>query len=169
MAENNEKKYIIKVRGEEVEVSEEVYRAYVRPIRAEQRKKRRAWKCSKLSKTGGYYVRCNERCEICPYYNAGNSALGNVTSLDNLVDCEVEIEDKEFNLETKYIEKETLKEEKQKLYKAISNLSENEQIIIKMLYFENKTLSEVAEIFNVSHQAISKQKQKIIKKLKLFF
>lgn len=169
MAENNAKKYIIKVRGEEVEVSEEIYRAYIRPIRAEQRRKRREWKCSKLSKTGGYYVRCNERCETCPYYNAGNSALGNVTSLDNLVDCAVEIEDNEFDLEAKYIEEETQNEEKKKLYKAISNLSENEQIIIKMLFFENKTLSEVAETFKVSHQAISKQKQKILKKLKLFF
>ena len=34
MTENNAKKYIIKVRGEEVEVSEEVYRAYIRPITA---------------------------------------------------------------------------------------------------------------------------------------
>lgn len=72
MAENNENKYIIKVKGKEVEVSEEVYRAYIRPIRAEQRRKRREWKCSKLSKTGGYYVRCNERCETCPYYQSGN-------------------------------------------------------------------------------------------------
>ena len=43
MAENNEKKYIIKIKGKEVEVSEEVYRAYIRPIRAEQRRKRREW------------------------------------------------------------------------------------------------------------------------------
>ena len=31
MAENNENKYIIKIKGKEVEVNEEVYRAYVRP------------------------------------------------------------------------------------------------------------------------------------------
>lgn len=57
MVENNEKKYIIKVRGEEVEVSEEVYRAYIRPIRAEQRRKRREWKCNRISENGGHYVR----------------------------------------------------------------------------------------------------------------
>ena len=49
MAENNENKYIIKIKGKEVEVNEEVYRAYVRPIRAEQRRKRREWKCNVLS------------------------------------------------------------------------------------------------------------------------
>lgn len=86
MAENNEKKYIIKIKGKEVEVNEEVYRAYVRPIRAEQRRKRREWKCSKLSKTGGYYVRCNERCETCPYYQSGNNALGNKLSLDRMAE-----------------------------------------------------------------------------------
>ncbi len=169
MAENNAKKYIIKVRGEEVEVSEEVYRAYIRPIRAEQRRKRREWKCSKLSKTGGYYVRCNERCETCPYYQSGNNALGNKLSLDRMAEDGVDLEDPNQDVEARYIEEETRNEEKEKLFKAISNLSENEKTIIKMLYFENKTLSEVAGIFKVSHQAISKQKQKILKKLKLFF
>ena len=67
MAENNENKYIIKIKGKEVEVNEEVYRAYVRPIRAEQRRKRREWKCNVLSKSGGHYVRCKESCETCPY------------------------------------------------------------------------------------------------------
>ena len=166
MTENNAKKYIIKVRGEEVEVSEEVYRAYIRPIRAEQRRKRREWKCSKLSKTGGYYVRCNERCETCPYYNAGNSALGNVTSLDNLVDCEVEIEDKEFDLEAKYIEEETRNEEKEKLYKAITLLALKQQIVIKKIFFERKNQEEVAVELNVSQPAISITLGRTIRNLK---
>ena len=46
--ENKGKRFVLKIRGQEVEVSEEVYRAYVRPIRAEQRQKRRQWKCQKL-------------------------------------------------------------------------------------------------------------------------
>ena len=105
--ENENKTRTLKVRGQEVEVSEEVYRAYIRPIRAEQRRKRREWKCRKLSETGKYYVRCKERCENCPYYLAGNSALGNITSLDKLADSEVEIEDKDSDFETDYIERET--------------------------------------------------------------
>ena len=111
MAENNAKKYIIKVRGEEVEVSEEVYRAYIRPIRAEQRRKRREWKCSKLSKTGGYYVRCNERCETCPYYQSGNNALGNKLSLDRMAEDGVDLEDPNQDVEARYIEEETQKDQ----------------------------------------------------------
>ena len=161
MAENNEKKYIIKIKGKEVEVSEEVYRAYIRPIRAEQRRKRREWKCSKLSKTGGYYVRCNERCETCPYYNAGNSALGNVTSLDNLVDCEVEIEDKEFDLEAKYIEEETRKEEKEKLYEAISKLTVRQQEFVRLIFFEGKTQEEVRKEYGLAKSSMCEAMERI--------
>ena len=43
--EKKGKKYTLKVNGKEVEVSEEIYRAYIRPVQAEQRQKRRDWKC----------------------------------------------------------------------------------------------------------------------------
>ena len=79
--EKKGKKYTLKIKDKEVEVNEEIYRAYIRPVQAEQRQKRRVWKCRVLSKSGNYYVRCTKKCETCPYYLAGNSALGNVTSL----------------------------------------------------------------------------------------
>lgn len=167
--ENKGKRFVLKIRGQEVEVSEEVYRAYVRPIRAEQRQKRRQWKCQKLSETGGHYVRCKERCENCPYYLAGNSALGNVTSLDNLVDCEVEIEDRESDLEANYIERETQEEEYANLHAAIATLTRKEQRLINLIYFEGKTIDEVGAMLGVSHQAISKAKKKIIEKIRKFF
>lgn len=167
--ENNKHKFIIKVRGEEVEVSEEVYRAYVRPVRAEQRRKRREWKCNVLSKNGGHYVRCNKNCETCAYYQSGHNTLGNKLSLDRMADEGVDLGDPAQDVETLYIEKETKREEIKKLREAISSFTEKEQEIIKLLYFENKTLGEVAKIFAVSHQAISKKAKKIIKKIKLFF
>lgn len=138
MAENNEKKYIIKIKGKEVEVNEEVYRAYVRPIRAEQRRKRREWKCSKLSKTGGYYVRCNERCETCPYYQSGNNALGNKLSLDRMAEDGVDLEDSKQDVETKYIEEETQNEEKEKLYEAISKLTARQQEFVRLIFLKEK-------------------------------
>ena len=135
---------------------------------AEQRQKRRQWKCQKLSETGGHYVRCKERCENCPYYLAGNSALGNVTSLDKLVDCEVEIEDRESDLEANYIERETQEEEYANLHAAIATLTRKEQRLINLIYFEGKTIDEVGAILGVSHQAISKAKKKIIEKIRKF-
>ena len=43
MSENKE--FYVTIRGEKVFVSEEVYRAYMRPIRTEQRRQRIAWEC----------------------------------------------------------------------------------------------------------------------------
>ena len=166
MTENNEKKYIIKVRGEEVEVSDEVYRAYVRPIRAEQRRKRREWKCNRISENGGHYVRCKDSCETCPYYQSGNNALGNKLSLDKMAEDGIDLEDAEQDVVNLYIEKETQKEEKEKLYTAISSLTVKQQIVIKKIYFEGKKQEEVAKELNTTQPTVSKNLDRAIKKLK---
>lgn len=166
--ENKNKTRTLKIRGQEVEVSEEVYRAYIRPIRAEQRRKRREWKCRKLSETGGYYVRCKERCESCPYYLAGNSALGNVTSLDKLVDCEVEIEDRQSDVEANYIEQETIKEEYANLHAAIATLMPRQQEIVRLIYFEGKTQEEVRLHLGIAKSTMTEAVQRIHNALRKF-
>lgn len=148
------KEFYLTIRGKKVTVSEEVYRAYTRPIRSEQRQKRRAWKCQRLSEKGSYYVRCKERCENCPYYLAGNTALGNVTSLDRLLDSEVEIEDKNTDLETDYIERESAEEEYAKLYFAIGKLTKRQQELITLIYFEGKTQKQVANILKIDSSSV---------------
>lgn len=164
--EKKDNKYTLKVKGKEVEVNEEIYRAYIRPVQAEQRQKRRAWKCRVLSKSGNYYVRCTKKCETCPYYLAGNSALGNVTSLDRLVDCEVEIEDKNSDFEADYIEQQTIKEEYAELHKVIRQLTSRQQEIVKMIYFEGKTQKEVAKVLGITQGAVSLALAKSIAQLK---
>ena len=164
--EKKDKKYTLKVKGKEVEVNEEIYRAYIRPVQAEQRQKRRAWKCRVLSKSGNYYVRCTKKCETCPYYLAGNSALGNVTSLDRLVNYEVEIEDKDLDFEADYIEQETTKEEYAELHKAIRQLTPRQQEKVKMIYFEGKTQKEVAKVLGITQGAVSLALAKSIAQLK---
>ncbi len=166
--ENKNKTRTLKIRGQEVEVSEEVYRAYIRPIRAEQRRKRREWKCRKLSETGGYYVCCKERCESCPYYLAGNSALGNVTSLDKRVDCEVEIEDRQSDVEANYIEQETIKEEYANLHAAIATLTPRQQEIVRLIYFEGKTQEEVRLHLGIAKSTMTEAVQRIHNALRKF-
>lgn len=164
-----EKKYVLKIQGEEIEVSEEIYRAYVRPLRAEQRQKRREWKCKLLSENGGHYVRCKKQCETCSYYLSGNNPRGNNLSLDKMAEIGVDLADDKQDAERSYIEKEVEREELYRLHRAILKLSKKEQAIIKMFYFENKTTVEISAILGVSHQAISKEKKKIIEKLKNIF
>ena len=45
METKEQKQFYVIVNGQRVEVTEEVYRAYVRPVRTQQRAERRNWRC----------------------------------------------------------------------------------------------------------------------------
>lgn len=152
MQEN--KKYYLTIGNETIEVTEDVYRAYVRPIKAERQRKRREWKCKLLSKNGGHFLRCTQRCESCAYYMAGNNAQGNNLSLDKMAEDGVFIEDKSLELENNFIEKETNKEEYQKLYEAIKKLTKRQQEFVKLIYFKGKTREEVARLYGIDASSV---------------
>ena len=52
------------------------------------------------------------------------------------------------------------------LHKAILTLSKEEQWLIHEVYFENQTEREVAKQMSVYHNAVHKQKKRILEKLK---
>ena len=54
----------------------------------------------------------------------------------------------------------------QNLYKALSKLNDKEKEIIYLIYFENKTLREIAKLKNVSIKKIFNFKNKILDKLR---
>ena len=170
--EKEGKKYILKIKGKEVTVKEEVYREYIRPIQAEQRQKRREWKCkilSGVSESGTrHYVRCNKSCENCPYYLSGKNALGNTFSLDKLVEEGVGVRALEKEVETEYIEKETIEEEHKVLHEAIKKLTLRQQELVRKIYFESKTQEELAKHYGVDKSAISHAMQRIYASLKKY-
>mgnify|MGYP004466843913 CR=1 FL=1 len=166
MQEN--KKYYLTIGNETIEVTEDVYRAYVRPIKAERQRKRREWKCKLLSKNGGHFLRCTQRCESCAYYMAGNNAQGNNLSLDKIAEDGVFIEDKSLELENNFIEKETNKEEYQKLYEAIKKLTKRQQEFVKLIYFKGKTREEVARLYEIDASSVRHALIRIKSALKSF-
>ena len=80
METKEQKQFYVTVNGQKVEVSEEVYRAYVRPIRAQQRAERRNWKC-KVKGQRLKSVRCKQDPYSCSFAIHGNQATGNIPSL----------------------------------------------------------------------------------------
>ncbi|NPA53709.1 MAG: sigma-70 family RNA polymerase sigma factor [Aquificae bacterium] len=67
-------------------------------------------------------------------------------------------------------EEEVIKEDiRDKLLQAIEMLNEKEQIALQMLYFEEKSLQEVANVLNVSVSRVSQIKSEAVKKLKKIF
>ena len=162
------KKRSLTIGKETIEVSEEVYRAYMRPIKAEHQRKRRQWKCRVLSENGGHYCRCTQRCESCAYYMAGNNALGNNLSLDKMAEDGVYIEDRAQDLENRYIEKETESEEYQKLYAAIARLTKRQRAFVDLIYFKGKTREEVARLYGIDASSVRHALTRIKKALKIF-
>ena len=166
MSENKE--FYVMIQGKKVIVSEEVYRAYVRPIRNEQRKERRDWKCRVMGEKGNL-VRCNKKCSECKYAENGNKATGNILSLDKLLEKGVEIADKHLTPEEVYIEKESRTSIQEQVHKAISQLTPRQQEIVKMIYFEGKTQEEVREYYGIAKSSMSEALQRILASLKIFF
>ena len=74
--------------------------------------------------------------------------------------------DEQFEAENKTEETVIQKIVYEQLHHAISLLSEDEQYLIKQLFFEERTERELAEELNVYRNAIHKRKNRILSKLK---
>lgn len=77
------------------------------------------------------------------------------TSIVDVADNTVDVE--------KIIETKMLIEN---LYRALNNLNEEERNLIKLLYFDDKTLIEVAKQRNTNPMKISRLRNKVLEKLR---
>ena len=161
--ENNGKRFYLTIRGQEVEVSEEVYRAYIQPVRAERRRKQRAFRC-KIKGKKGNLVRCQKDCRECPYALSGHNALGNNLSLDRMKDEGVDIEDRHLDVEQNYINEE----EKRELYAAISKLTPRQKELVEMIYFDGMTQEEAREQLGIAKSSMTEAMQRIYATLRKF-
>lgn len=164
METKEQKKFYVTVNGQKVEVGEEVYRAYVRPMNASGRKERREARCMVKGKRKGL-VRCREDCFQCPYYLAGNRLQGGVLSLDVFAEDGYE-EASDLDLEREVIENEEAEREKTALHRAVSMLNERQQYLIKALYFNGKTQGEIAVETGATKQAVSNAVRRALTSLK---
>ncbi len=133
------KTYYLYVKGQKVEVSEEVYRAYVQPERKQRMREHRAKE--KIS----------------------------VMSLEALSEKGFELEDGTQDFESGLIENEEHTEEISKLHAAIEQLSERDRQIVQLYFFESKTQQEIADVLGVSQQAVQKRLDKVLGRIKNFF
>ena len=133
------KTFYLTIRGQRVEVSEEVYRAYIRPVRAERKRQYRA--------IGRY----------------------SVCSVENMLSNGIEVIDESADCESALIEEEERQEVLDLLKSALQKLEGRDREIIAMVYFEGKTHEEVAQRFGVARAIISKRIAKILKNFKDFF
>ena len=153
MSENKE--FYVTIQGKKVVVTEEVYRAYVRPIRTEQRRERRVWKCQVMGEKGNL-VRCKKKCSECEFAKGGNKATGNILSLDQLLQSGIEIADKQLSPEELYIEKEYRTSCYEQVHNAIEGLPKKQRQVIELFYFSELSQEEIAKMLGVQQPAVSK-------------
>lgn len=134
----NKEKYMIKVEGNLVEVTPEVYYAYFRMERQErgqEEKKRRNAVASYDALDNGETV--------------GLEGIGDVTAP---------------SMEESIITQEL----HEKLHNAVEALPRAERELIKAIYFDGLTESEYARISGKTQQIVSYKRKKILPKLKAF-
>ena len=158
------KKFYVTIKGKQIEVTEEVYRAYVRPIRREQRQKRRDWRCKILDEKG-MLVRCSKNCEECPYAQAGRKPKGNNLSLDEFKECGVEIVDSTMDIEGYVIEEESRREKIALVHNALEKLPPRQKEVITMVWLEGKSQEEVAKTLEITQGTVSITLERAMKRL----
>lgn len=166
MEGKEQKQFYLMVNGQKVEVSEEVYRAYVRPVRAQQRADRRNWRCIVMAEKYGL-VRCKADCNECPYAQQGNAPTGNETSLDALCAAGYDAPST-LDLEADLIDCEERLEQAARVQKAISRLNVRQQYIVRAIYFDGKSKTEVAQELGLKKSALSQALSRIMQLLKKF-
>lgn len=164
----NKKDYYLFINGEKVIVTEEVYRAYIRPVRAEQRARRREKKCCVMGEKGKL-VRCTRDCETCEYAAAGKKSSGSFLSLDGLMDAGFDAIDPNTDIEREFAEREEKQEVKVKVQAAIAKLTSHQQEIIRLYYYDELTVEEIGERLGISHQAVSDAMGRALMKMKKSF
>lgn len=76
---------------------------------------------------------------------------------------------KEFRTDNDMVEKYVIRQiENEELHNCLAKLSDDEQKIIDLLYFKNLSTEECGKYLGITHQAISKKRNKILLKLHKF-
>ena len=60
-------------------------------------------------------------------------------------------------------------EDEKQIHKAMATLSDKQKRLVQAVFYEGKSLREIARQVGISHQALSKQLATIYKKIKKFF
>lgn len=134
--------------GRLVEVTEEVYEAYTRG----ERKIR--------------YFERDLKTERIVLDSDGREVMvlpSREDSLDRLMaDCAMQFPDTRESVESTVLRKLAI----ERLYRALDTLPEKERRLIDALFFEGLTEEHAGAALGISHQAVHKRKEKILKKLR---
>lgn len=136
-----QKEYWVIIGNKKVVVTEEVYRAYMRPEWRERKNNERRSRCSA---EGGN--RCTGDCSVCGFFRSGTPV-----SMDVLRENGGDIADSSAAVEDEVMKKELITA----MYREIEGLPEKERRAV-ILFSRGKTGREIGAELGISQQAVSK-------------
>ena len=134
----DKEKYVIKIQGELIEVSEDVYYAYFRMERQER------WQEEKKQEHG-----------VVSYDALDNGETVGAEAVPDLISPSLEDTAIEMELHNR-------------LHHAVEVLPKAERELIQAIYFEGLTEKEYAQRYGMSQTGVSYRRRKILSKLKMF-
>lgn len=143
--------YFVEIDGEQIPVTEEIYRAYKQPLWTEHKRKERSKRCQVSNGRGGV-KRCEADCSQCPH-----DRNGSVLSLDSFED------DGYFPADASVVDPQQILEDAfllEALWEAVSELEPDNQTIIH-LFSEGATEREIANAVGLSQKGVNKRKSKL--------
>ncbi len=150
------KQYFIEINGEQIPVTEEVYRAYKQPLWAEHKRNERNKRCQ-IPNGKGSLKRCEKDCSQCPH-----ARNGSVLSLDCFE------EDGYFPEDTTAVDPQQILEDAlllEALWEAVAELEPDNQQIIR-LFSEGVSEREIAVAVGLSQKGVNKRKTKLFEILR---
>ena len=134
----DKEKYMIKIQGKLIEVSEDVYYAYFRMERQER------WQDEK-----------KQEHEVMSYDALDNSETTGAEAVQDMATPSME-------------ELAIAKELNERLHHAVAALPKAERELIRVIYFEGQTEEDYGKRTGMSQTGISYRRRKILSKLKMF-
>lgn len=134
----DKERYIIKIQGKLIEVSEDVYYAYFRMERQER------WQEEK-----------KQEHDVVSYDALDNGETVGAEAVPDLASPSME-------------ELAIAKDLNDRLHHAVAALPKAERELIRAIYFEGVSAADYADKVGISHRGVNKQRKKILSKLKLF-
>jgi len=146
-----EKQNYIIVNGEKVPVTEEVYRAYMRPAWAEHKRQERWSRCRKPDGS-----RCEADCGKCP-----NRRTGGILSLDQSREEGFEPQDPTADVADIVANKQLLKQ----LLRLLDEMDPDSRRICELLG-QGASEREIAAVFGIRQSTLNYRKNKILAQLR---
>lgn len=149
------KQYYLTIEGQEVTVTEEVYRAYKRSIWAEHKRNDRQKLCQVSDGKGGL-KRCTEDCSKC-----SRTKEGSFLSIDGLEEAGYSVEDRSQDVAEIVAEKMLLEE----LFMTLEELDPNSHRICELL-MEGRSKREIARLMSIPQSSFEYQFKKLMASLR---